>query len=608
MLSSTEEIKAKLDIVDVIQEYFPLKQAGVNFKARCPFHEEKTPSFMVNRERQFFHCFGCQESGDVFSFLQKMENIEFPEALKILANKAGVKLPEYNPQMANLKTRVLEMQAVAMAWFHNQLLNSAAGQKALSYLKDKRKLSAATIEEWQLGYALDSWDALSQYLKGKNFTHQEILQSGLVVPKERSQDYYDRFRDRVMFPIEDYHGNIVGFTGRTLKEDEGAKYINTPQTAVYNKSEVIFGLYKAKAAIKDEDQVVIVEGNMDVIASSGAKIKNVVAVSGTALTVEQIRILKRLTNDFIFAFDADQAGIRAAERSIGLALSQEVKVKVIAINQSLGKDPDEIIKRDVALWKKLIAEAPWAMDYFFEMKFRGYQPEEIESKKQVARDLLNLIIKLASPLEHDYYLKKLAEKLEVREEALREAVKKARQQKKPGVASQVSAQTQQTDKNVKSIDRKAAVAERLLAGMMARMDYMEYVGENLVIEYLPMACQEFYKILAVYYTKEYKQGGKVENYIKENQPELTNQLNCLIILKEELKQLSDHEFLAEIKRLIFELKKDFIKNKLLGVAKEISDNEDKFKKSAAAGQEELKNKIDKLMQEFSELSGQLKEN
>jgi len=272
MLSSTEEIKAKLDIVDVIQEYFPLKQAGVNFKARCPFHEEKTPSFMVNRERQFFHCFGCQESGDVFSFLQKMENIEFPEALKILANKAGVKLPEYNPQMANLKTRVLEMQAVAMAWFHNQLLNSAAGQKALSYLKDKRKLSAATIEEWQLGYALDSWDALSQYLKGKNFTHQEILQSGLVVPKERSQDYYDRFRDRVMFPIEDYHGNIVGFTGRTLKEDEGAKYINTPQTVVYNKSEVIFGLYKAKAAIKDEDQVVIVEGNMDVIASSGAKI------------------------------------------------------------------------------------------------------------------------------------------------------------------------------------------------------------------------------------------------------------------------------------------------------------------------------------------------
>ncbi|PIR80867.1 DNA primase, partial [Candidatus Kuenenbacteria bacterium CG10_big_fil_rev_8_21_14_0_10_39_14] len=404
------------------------------FKARCPFHEEKTPSFMVNRERQFFHCFGCQESGDVFSFLQKMENIEFPEALKILANKAGVKLPEYNPQMANLKTRVLEMQAVAMAWFHNQLLNSAAGQKALSYLKDKRKLSAATIEEWQLGYALDSWDALSQYLKGKNFTHQEILQSGLVVPKERSQDYYDRFRDRVMFPIEDYHGNIVGFTGRTLKEDEGAKYINTPQTAVYNKSEVIFGLYKAKAAIKDEDQVVIVEGNMDVIASSGAKIKNVVAVSGTALTVEQIRILKRLTNDFIFAFDADQAGIRAAERSIGLAWSEEAKVKVIAINQSLGKDPDEIIRRDVALWKKLIAAALPAMDYFFEMKFRGYQPEEIESKKQVARDLLNLIIQLASPLEYDYYLKKLAEKLEVREEALREAVKKARQQKKPGVA------------------------------------------------------------------------------------------------------------------------------------------------------------------------------
>ena len=591
MLSSTEEIKAKLDIIDLVQEYFPLKQAGVNFKARCPFHEEKTPSFMVNRERQFYHCFGCHESGDIFSFIQKMENIEFPEALKILANKAGVKLPEFNPQQASLRTGILEMHEAAAEWFANNLLNS---QKALGYLKEKRKLNDLTIKEWKLGYALDSWEGLSGYLRAKNFNQQDISQSGLVVPKENK--YYDRFRDRVMFPIEDYHGNIVGFTGRTLKEDEQAKYINTPQTVIYNKSEVIFGLYKAKQVIKKEDKAVIVEGNMDVIASHQAGVKNVAAVSGTALTGDQIRILKRLTNNFVFAFDADEAGIRAAERSISLAWAAEANVRVIAIDRSLGKDPDELIKKDVDIWRNLIARAPAAMDYFFEIDFKKYAPDKIESKKSVAKDLLNLIIKLANPIEQDFYLKKLADKLEIGESALREEIEKAKGNNK------FKKEIIKGDEKeaVKQVDRKAQIGERLLASLMLDKDYLAMSQDSLLIEYLPVGLQELYKLMVVYYTKQYRQGDgrdEIIDFIAKNSPELENLLNKLVIIIDELKELSYNEIISELKKSISALKKEYIKSQLRLI-------ESRLRQAEQGG--EPKEIIDNLLLEFTNLSSELK--
>lgn len=605
MLSPTEEIKSKLDIVDVIQEYFPLKQAGVNFKARCPFHEEKTPSFMVNREKQFFHCFGCNLGGDVFTFMQKIENIEFPEALKILANKAGVKLPEYNPKMANLKTRILEMQEVAVEWFAGQLLNSEAGKRALYYLRENRKLSDKVIREWKLGYALDSWEALGQYLKTKNFTNEEILQSGLVVAKDTG-GYYDRFRNRVMFPIEDYHGSVVGFTGRALKKEESAKYINTPQTAVYNKSEVIFGLYKAKQAIKDKGEVVIVEGNMDVLASHQAGVKNVVAISGTALTSDQIKSLKRLSNNFIFAFDADEAGIRAAQRSIVLAWQEEVSPKIIAIDSKIGKDPDDIIRKDVKLWQQLINEAKAAMDYFFEMKFIGYKGDDVQSKKVVARELLNLIIKLASPIEQDYYIKKLAERLEVREEALREAVGKARRQSRRGKRAVRETEEAQVGRQ-KVVDKRMAMGERLLAYMIADADYAGYISENLAIEYLPIELQELYKSIIVYYTKKDKVGD-LEEFILAASPDLAGKLNQLAILKDsELSALSYNEATAEIKKYISYLKKDFTRRRLNETGKKIKEYELNLKSATGERErQEIKNKIDKLMAGFSDLSQELK--
>lgn len=573
MFSPTEEIKSKLDIVDVISEYVPLKQAGVNFKACCPFHEEKTPSFMVNREKQFFHCFGCNESGDVFTFIQKMENIEFPEALKILANKAGVELPEYNPRMSNLKTRLIDMQLAAARWFFAQLKNSEAGKTAYNYLKEKRGLTDETITEWKLGYALDSWENLSKYLLSKKFTREEIIQGGLVVQKNSSQDFYDRFRDRVMFPIADYHGNIVGFTGRTMKADEQAKYVNSPQTPIYNKSEVIFGLDKAKSEIKAQDRVVVVEGNMDVISSHQAGVTNVVAVSGTALTEEQIRILQRLTNNFVFSFDTDAAGMRAAERSIALAWQKEVSVRVAVIRDEESKDPDDLVRKDVKLWQQAIDEAPLAMDYFFEMSWRDYNPNDVESKKKAASELLGYIARLGNAIERDVYLKRLAEALEVSEESLRQAIKKYfNQADRQKVYNDKRTEAAKNDSQRAVGTRDEAVAKRarrlLEAGFLGK-EYMDFIQEKLDINYLPQDLGQVYKLMIVYYTKQYnKESGEMSLLDFLLASGLANgEVRALWMAAEEKKSLGHKDIMADVRSDMVELKKTFIRSKLSEIEK-----------------------------------------
>ena len=303
--SQVDEIKSKVDIVEIIQEYIQLKPAGANWKAPCPFHNEKTPSFMVSRDKQIFHCFGCGEGGDIFTFVQKIENIDFPEALKILAEKAGVKLKKIDPTLVSQKTKLMDICHLAAEFFHKALTSSKEGQISRDYIA-KRKLSPQTLADFKIGYAPDSWDLLLNLLRKKGYKDNDIFLAGLVVKNDRGQ-LYDRFRQRLMFPIFDQHGNIVGFTGRILdasKENQGGKYVNTPQTLIYNKSLIAYGLDKAKSEIKKQDLVVVVEGNMDVIASHQAGIKNVIASSGTALTLEQLKILQRYSNNLALAFDA----------------------------------------------------------------------------------------------------------------------------------------------------------------------------------------------------------------------------------------------------------------------------------------------------------------
>lgn len=386
--SSVDEIKSRLDIVEIVQEYIPnLKQVGTNWKALCPFHNEKTPSFMVSRDKQIWHCFGCSEGGDVFSFIQKIENIEFPEALKILAKKAGVVLKYEEPSLVNQKTKLLDILEAAAKFYHHILLNSAEAAPAREYLFKKRELKEETAEDFLLGFAPDSWDELLKFLLRKEFKEEDIFLAGLTIKKERGIGFYDRFRARIMFPIRDVHGHAVGFTGRLLpeaekKENAGGKYVNTPQTLVYNKSQVIYGLDRAKQTIRKENLTILVEGNMDVVASHQAGVCNVVASSGTALTAEQVKLLKRYSNNLAISFDADLAGEAASKKGVGVAMEQEMTVKVIVLDPKIGKDPDEYIKKDRQKWIEATSGARLFMDYYFDYVLNKLDLNKVESKKR----------------------------------------------------------------------------------------------------------------------------------------------------------------------------------------------------------------------------------
>jgi len=494
MPSQIEEIKARVDIVDLISEYIRLKQAGTtNWRALCPFHNEKTPSFMVSRDKQIWHCFGCSEGGDIFSFVQKMEGIDFPEALRLLAQKAGVKLVAQDPQMSSQKNRLLDVTQLAANFWHQTLLESPQAKPVLDYLKT-RMVKDQTIAEFKLGYAHDSWDTLIKFLKSRGFSDQEIFLAGLSVKKERGQDFYDRFRGRLMFPINDLHGNPIGFSARALKADEqGGKYINTPQTLIYNKSLVVFNLDKAKLEIKKQDLAIIVEGQMDTITAFQAGTGNVIASSGTALTLDQIRILKRYTKNLAIAFDSDLAGESAAKRGIDLALAEEMNVRVIVLPG--GKDPDECIKKNPNDWFNAIKGAKSIMDYYLDQTLARVDLNKVEGKKEAAAVLLPVINKIGNKIEQAHWLQKLAQLLQVSEQILKESLPKkenrpmAVQPPKP-VASAVKGRDQM-------------LIEQILAIVLKYPTNLNYLIDNFPVELITDDdLANLYKKLIIYYTED----------------------------------------------------------------------------------------------------------
>ncbi|MFH1790186.1 MAG: DNA primase [bacterium] len=430
-MTDVQTIKDKLDIVQIISEYIQLKKAGINYKACCPFHHEKTPSFMVNAERQFFHCFGCSKSGDVFTFLQEMEGLDFPEALKLLADRAGVKIESYRSEInKSQKNRIKEINEKAAFFFHKFLTEMPTGVKARSYLSN-RKISDQTIVDWQIGFVPDQWDLLIQYLLKKGFGIDDLTASGLIIKRENAdvasgRGYYDRFRGRIMFPIQDIHDNVVGFTGRILVEGEntGGKYINTPQTPVFDKSRLLYGLNKARMEIKKKDFSVLVEGQLDVISCHVIGMKNVVASSGTALTLEQIKMLKRYSSNIAMAFDSDSAGIRAAKRGIDIAIEQGMNVKIIQIPEGRGKDADECIKKDKNEWSKAVANAKQAMQWYFEINLNKLDLSDLQAKRKAEQSILMEIARLPYAIEREHWLANLSDKIGIHIDALREDLKK----------------------------------------------------------------------------------------------------------------------------------------------------------------------------------------
>lgn len=421
-MNEVEEVKARLDMVDVIGGYVPLKQAGRNFKGLSPFKTEKTPSFIVSPEKGIWHDFSSGKGGDVISFVMEMEGLSFPETLEMLAKRAGVKLKPRHPGQAvdqNKKGRLYSANEDAMRYYHLAL---SKNQPAKDYFIKTRRLKPETIKKFKLGYAPDGWEGLSNYLITKGYSNQELIDAGLAAKGSKRNGIYDIFRGRVMFPVFDSQGRVVGFSARLLSDQKAAKYINTPQTGIYNKSYAIYGLTQAKEAIREADRVVIVEGNMDVLGLSNAGFGNVVACSGTALTEQQIRQLSRLTKNIALCFDNDEAGINATLRAIELAGDTGVRIDVVSLNKA--KDPDELIKKDPKLWKEAIDEAKYAPDYIVNLGKKSYDLASAPGKKQFLQFILPMIRNLNDDIETQHYTKKIAQMLDVTEESIQKVLHK----------------------------------------------------------------------------------------------------------------------------------------------------------------------------------------
>lgn len=468
-MDNISKIKDRLSVVDVVSGYLKLHKAGVNFKAACPFHNEKTPSFFVSPERQTWKCFGCGKGGSIFDFIMEVEGVEFPEALRILAARAGIELEEFDSAIKDSKDRLYQICESSARFFEKQLNHSGTGQRAIEYLKS-RGLEEATIAKFRLGFAPNTWDALSGYLRNSGFTEKELIDAGVVIKRE-SEGIYDRFRSRIIFPISDANGRVVGFTGRIFEvpTPEGvgtttsdfdqarngpdksqsvvAKYINTPQTLIYDKSRILYGLEHSRGDIRKKDKCLLVEGNMDAIMSYQAGVTNVVASSGTALTPMHLAILKRYTNNLDFCFDTDSAGALATKRGIGMALGQDFSVKVVSLNDPEGqanpegeprtiasgelrgkqapygagkecKDPADYVKKYGKGWETVVSSAKPVLEFYFEKAKENYRPESAESKKNVILAVAPFIKRLSSRVERSHWVDRLAYLLRVKEEAI----------------------------------------------------------------------------------------------------------------------------------------------------------------------------------------------
>ncbi len=448
--SVIQEIKDRLDVVTVVGRYVPLKKSGASYKGLCPFHSEKTPSFYVFPQTGTWKCFGCGAGGDIFTFVEKRENLPFPDVLRMLAKEAGVHLEEPRPEVRDALQRLRELHTQATSWFQSQLLASQEGKRVREYLA-RRQISQETIEAFQLGYARDGWEHLITWLKDKGFSLEEIVQGGLAIQRD-SGGAYDRFRNRLIIPIRDAQGRVIAFGGRILGEGE-PKYLNSPQTPIFDKSQVIFALDMARRAIRAKDQVVLVEGYMDVISAHQRGFKNVVAAMGTSITPQQIKILSRYSRNFVFALDADAAGARATWRGVqmvqetlsaggvltptarGFRTEKRMLADVGIAIMPEGQDPDDVLRQDPEQWRALIENAIPVVDYTLQQTAQHIDLTTASGKSQFVQEVLPTLSKIGDPIQRRHYIGKVAGLVRVREsdveEALRQFERSQRRQRPP---------------------------------------------------------------------------------------------------------------------------------------------------------------------------------
>jgi DNA primase len=430
-MSVITEVKQRLDIVELVSEYVTLQKAGRNFKGLCPLHSEKHPSFFVFPEQQTWHCFGaCGTGGDIFSFIMKKEGIDFGQALRLLAQRGGITLsPLEAPAKAEdeEKERLFQINEAATEYYHHLLLSTKAGEAARSYL-ERRKVMPETIREFRLGFSPDTWETIKNYLLNKGYKEKELAEAGLIIEKEEGGSY-DRFRNRLMFPICDIQGRVTGFGARAL-DDSLPKYINSPQTSIFDKSSILYGVDKAKSAIRKKNLVIIAEGYTDVLTAHQHGWQNVVGSMGTSLTEKQVGGIKRLTNNITLALDADLAGEEATLRGKAILAYSNAEAKVILLPS--GKDPDEVIREDPTLWQKLVEQAMPILDFAFQSTISKVDINKAGDKSLAVQRLLPSIYEIRDPIQQSHYVKKLARELKIEESAIKAALRESKTgRKKP---------------------------------------------------------------------------------------------------------------------------------------------------------------------------------
>jgi DNA primase len=600
MNSDLELIKSKLNIIDVLGGYIRLEKAGTSYRALCPFHNEKSPSFMVSEEKQIWHCFGCQKGGDIFGFVMEIEGLEFREALKVLADKAGVRLEQYSQKKLEKENRTLEIIELATKFYEVQLWNGAGKGKILGYLSE-RGLKEESIKEFRLGYAPRGWRNLLSFLNNRGYGNEEITKTGLLVQKERSNNfgdsYYDRFRDRIIFPIADYSGKIVGFTARVAPggDETQAKYVNTPETEVYHKSRILYGLDKARGEIKQKNCTLLVEGNMDVIAAHQSGIKNTIAVSGTALTSEQIDIIKRYSSRIKMFFDMDSAGEMATMKSLKLCFNKEVDVEVVSLPS--GKDAADMAREDPAGLVQVVDKARNAMEYLFSKNLSGYDKNRVEDKKRVTKNLLEMIDSFSNEIEKSHWLQKMSEAFNIPETILTDTLKKATLIKRnPSNEKELESNNASPDAR----NKMEVLTEEIIGLALVYED----VWKNLV--QLPMALELSHEDSLL---NAIVSGGMENNFnlekislaLPEKERERANKIyfekKFRLDLNNNLEEINVADPVSELENILNEIRREGKKNRLEEITSKLKTAEEK-KDIKAAGL---------LRAEFKKISDELQD-
>lgn len=603
-MSQIQDVKDANNIVEIIGEKIDLKPSGSSFKARCPFHSEKTPSFFVHPEMQRYRCFGCGATGDVLNFLQNYDGLTFYEALKYLADRAGITLKDFSRTSEDEeREQLLAILNLTKEYYHYLLSKHRAGKAALAYLKE-RGTNSQSIKLFYLGYSLDTWDGLIKYLHHKKkYSLELIAKTGLII-KGKGGRYYDRFRGRLMFPLKNHRGQVVGFSGRLLdKNVKEAKYINSPETSLYHKSKLLYGYSELFREIRKSNKVLVVEGEFDVISSAQAHVNHVVAVKGSALTADQIDLLARVAQTVILAFDQDEAGIDACRRAIKLIKDKDLDLRVIdfsTLNTLMKgeklKDPDDFARHQPKLWREAVNQAISIYSFLLNVAFANHDPETPDGKRKIIIELAPIIDDIDHLVEKEFYLEKIAEKLNVRVKLIKEDIARVAQKK-----LKINKVSQFQEPVVEQVKSHQQVMEEYLLFLLFKLDaefFNQQAKKVAKLNWLTPGLSNIIELLA----KELD-NFNLERFSKKLAEDLkTILMECL--LNPEFAKNTEHvDIKKEWNNVLQQVEKNIVHSEIEMINQEIQALDTKKQRTA-----EEEQYLDKLLEQIVQKQSQIKTN